>query len=182
MWALAHANGSPKPGKAENSGRQLTPLGQGGGAVLFEDGAAGEVAIETEMVVDRGVNGGEFLQGPDVPEFRHGTLSSSNGWCEFSARLLRLRPPFREIKARGYAGGETRLKQFVRGLAPVPTSPPIIRFETEPGHQMQADWATVGRGADMLKVFIATLGVEPGVSGLLCARIAMSARMKAGPA
>jgi transposase len=65
---------------------------------------------------------------------------------------------FREIKARGYSGGETRLKQFVRGLAPVPPSPPIVRFETEPGQQMQADWATVGRGADMLKVFIATLG------------------------
>jgi transposase len=65
---------------------------------------------------------------------------------------------FREIKARGYTGGETRLKQFVRGLAPVPASPPIVRFETEPGHQMQADWATVGRGADKLKVFIATLG------------------------
>jgi IstB-like ATP binding protein len=30
--------------------------------------------------------------------------------------------------------------------------------ETKPGHQMQADWATVGRGADKLKVFIATLG------------------------
>jgi transposase len=65
---------------------------------------------------------------------------------------------FREIKARGYSGGETRLKQFVRGLAPVRASPPIVRFETEPGHQMQADWATVGRGADKLKVFIATLG------------------------
>jgi transposase len=51
---------------------------------------------------------------------------------------------FREIKARGYTGGETRLKQFVRGLAPVPASPPIVRFETEPGHQMQADWATSG--------------------------------------
>jgi transposase len=65
---------------------------------------------------------------------------------------------FREITARGYTGGETRLKQFVRGLVPVPTSPPIVRFETEPGDQMQADWATVGRGADKLKVFIATLG------------------------
>jgi transposase len=65
---------------------------------------------------------------------------------------------FREIKARGYTGGETRLKQFVRDLAPVPTSPPIIRFKTEPDHQMQADWAMVGRGADKLKVFIATLG------------------------
>jgi transposase len=40
----------------------------------------------------------------------------------------------------------------------MPPSPPIVRFETEPGHQMQADRATVGRGADKLKVFIATLG------------------------
>jgi transposase len=50
---------------------------------------------------------------------------------------------FRQIKERGYDGGETRLKQFVRGLVPVPSPEPIVRFETEPGHQMQADWASV---------------------------------------
>ena len=65
---------------------------------------------------------------------------------------------FREIKARGYDGGETRVKQFVRTLLPEPVAEQIIRFETEPGQQMQADWATVGRGADRLSVFIATLG------------------------
>jgi transposase len=65
---------------------------------------------------------------------------------------------FREIKARGYDGGETRVKVFVRGLVRAPTPEPIVRFETDPGHQMQADWATVGHGADKLKVFIATLG------------------------
>src|SRR5690242_4903955 len=65
---------------------------------------------------------------------------------------------FREIKGRGYQGGETRVKQFVRTLIPEPVAEPIIRFETEPGQQMQADWATVGRGADRLSVFIATLG------------------------
>lgn len=64
---------------------------------------------------------------------------------------------FREIRERGYAGGETRVKQFVRGLVPV-AAEPVVRFETEPGHQMQADWASVGRGTDKLKVFIATLG------------------------
>jgi transposase len=31
------------------------------------------------------------------------------------------------------------------------------RFETEPDRQMQADWATVGRGAGRLCVFVATL-------------------------
>jgi transposase len=63
---------------------------------------------------------------------------------------------FSEIKARGYDGGKTRVKQFVRGLALAPA--PAQRFETEPGHQMQADRATVGHGADKLKVFITTLG------------------------
>jgi transposase len=65
---------------------------------------------------------------------------------------------FREIRARGYAGGETRVKQFVRGLVPAAAAEPVVRYETEPGQQMQADWATVGRGAEKLKVFIATLG------------------------
>ena len=65
---------------------------------------------------------------------------------------------FREIKERGYLGGETRVKQFVRTLVPARVPEPIVRFETEPGEQMQADWATVGRGAERLSVFIATLG------------------------
>jgi transposase len=64
----------------------------------------------------------------------------------------------REIKERGYAGGVTRLKYFVQGLRPALAPEPVVRFETEPGHQMQADWATVGQGRDKLKVFIATLG------------------------
>ena len=64
----------------------------------------------------------------------------------------------REIKERGYQGGETRVKLFVRGLTPLPAAAPAVRFETTPGHQMQADWATVGRGADKLSLFIATLG------------------------
>ena len=68
---------------------------------------------------------------------------------------------FREIKELGYEGGETRVKLFVRGLTPLPAAAPVVRFETTPGHQMQADWATVGRGADKLSLFIATLGWEP---------------------
>jgi len=65
---------------------------------------------------------------------------------------------FREVKSRGYVGGETRLKEFVRGLAPLPVAMPVVRFETEPGRQMQADWASVGRGAEKLSVFIGTMG------------------------
>ena len=64
----------------------------------------------------------------------------------------------REIQERGYDGGYSRVKQFVRGLVPVSAPEAVVRFETKPGQQMQADWATVGTGAAKLKVFIATLG------------------------
>lgn len=65
---------------------------------------------------------------------------------------------FREIRQRGYKGGETRLKLFVQSLRPASCPDPIVRFETEPGKQMQADWATVRRGKDRLSIFVATLG------------------------
>ena len=44
------------------------------------------------------------------------------------------------------------------GLAPVPPALPVVRFETEPGRQMQADWASVGRGDEKLSVFTGTMG------------------------
>ena len=46
----------------------MTPLGQGGGSALFENVAAGEMPLVVEMVVDRGMDGGEFLQGLYVSE------------------------------------------------------------------------------------------------------------------
>jgi hypothetical protein len=53
-----------------DSCRQLTPLGQRVGAVLLEDGAAVEMAVEIGMIVDGGVNRREFLQGGNaVPPF-----------------------------------------------------------------------------------------------------------------
>ena len=71
-----NANQTAKCAKRIASGCQLTPLGQRGGAVLLEDVASAEVAIVVEVVVDRGVRGGKFLQSLDVPELRHSTLSS----------------------------------------------------------------------------------------------------------
>ncbi len=56
---------------------ELTPFSEGDGAVLLEDIAAIEVTVVVEMIMDRGMDGGEFLQGLDVPEFRHRSLSSS---------------------------------------------------------------------------------------------------------
>jgi hypothetical protein len=72
-----NANRTAKCAKRIASGCQLTPLGQRGGAVLLEDVAAVEVTVVVKVIVDRGVDGGEFLQGLDVPEFRHCPFPSS---------------------------------------------------------------------------------------------------------
>ena len=50
-WRQSNANQSPKSAKSRFSCRQLTPLGQGGGAVLFEAVSADEVAVLIEVVV-----------------------------------------------------------------------------------------------------------------------------------
>ena len=63
----------------------------------------------------------------------------------------------REISERGYDGGISQLKAW---LAPLKTSEPepVVRFETPPGKQMQADFTVVRRGRDPLLALVATLG------------------------
>lgn len=63
----------------------------------------------------------------------------------------------REIRERGYEGGISQLKAW---LAPMKTSEPepLVRFETSPGQQMQADFTIVRRGRDPLIALVATLG------------------------
>ena len=65
---------------------------------------------------------------------------------------------FREIKAMGYTGGESILRSYMRQQKPVADEGEIIRFETEPGKQMQVDWAEFRKGRDRLAAFVATLG------------------------
>jgi transposase len=46
-----------------------------------------------------------------------------------------------EIRAAGYTGGYTQLKEHVRQVRPRPPQEPLIRFETAPGRQAQVDFA-----------------------------------------
>ncbi len=46
-----------------------------------------------------------------------------------------------EIRAAGYPGGYTQLKEYVRQVRPRPPEDPVVRFETPPGHQGQVDFA-----------------------------------------
>ncbi len=66
----------------------MTPLGQGGGAVLLEDVTAVEVAVPVEVVVERGLGGGKLLEGLHVPELRY---RPSTGWRTPSSLRASLR-------------------------------------------------------------------------------------------
>ena len=48
---------------------------------------------------------------------------------------------FAEIRAAGYAGGYTQVKEYVRRVRPIPVAEPVVRFETPPGQQAQVDFA-----------------------------------------
>lgn len=48
---------------------------------------------------------------------------------------------FDEIRAAGYAGGYTQVKEYVREVRPMPPRDPVVRFETPPGLQAQVDFA-----------------------------------------
>ena len=64
----------------------------------------------------------------------------------------------REIRDRGYRGGMTILRGFIRSLSVPQEQEPAVRFETEPGRQMQVDWGTMRNGRSPLHVFVAVLG------------------------
>jgi transposase len=63
----------------------------------------------------------------------------------------------REIREHGCAGGLTQLKAFINPLKQAKADP-VVRFETAPGEQMQADFTVVRRGREPLLAFVATLG------------------------
>ena len=48
---------------------------------------------------------------------------------------------FDEVRAAGYDGGYTQVKEFVRQVRPTPPLDPVVRFETPPGLQAQVDFA-----------------------------------------
>jgi len=49
----------------------------------------------------------------------------------------------REIQKEGYAGGYTILREYVQPKRPLRANRATVRFETQPGQQMQSDWGEV---------------------------------------
>lgn len=64
-----------------------------------------------------------------------------------------------ECTAAGYAGGITRLRDFVARVRPQPPAPPpVVRFETPPGHQAQVDFAELPLPGGKRFAFLVVLG------------------------
>jgi len=77
----------------------------------------------------------------------------------------------RELRPLGYAGGYSILKAFVAEVRPRPPVPVVVRFETPPGDQGQADfarfvvtWAATGV-TQVVWLFLVTLGYSRLLTG-----------------
>jgi|TARA_B110000908_G_scaffold10129_1_gene12187 transposase len=63
----------------------------------------------------------------------------------------------REAQGLGYHGGLSTIKVYIREFKSGQNDP-LVRFETDPGVQLQVDFTTIRRGRNSLKAFVATLG------------------------
>ncbi|MFM0140964.1 helix-turn-helix domain-containing protein, partial [Caballeronia grimmiae] len=64
----------------------------------------------------------------------------------------------RELRALGYDGQLRSLQALMKLHKTVAKPDPVVRFETDPGRQMQCDFVVFRRGAQPLYAFTATLG------------------------
>lgn len=121
---------------------------------LLDEGLA-KSAIAERLGVSRGViyhwlATGQLDRDLDAPSPRaavrrptkldayHGIIGERLAtWPELSSVRL-----FEEVRAAGYTGGVTQLRDFVARVRPRPDPDPVIRFETAPGQQAQVDFAT----------------------------------------
>jgi transposase len=71
-----------------------------------------------------------------IDPYREIILARLAAYPKLSATRLHV-----EIRAAGYAGGYTQVKEYVRQVRPKPPADPVVRFETPAGLQAQVDFA-----------------------------------------
>ena len=122
-----------------------------------------EIARETGLAIN---TVRKYLADEEAPAYgprapREGKLDPFKAYL--TTRVAAARPDWipatvlaREIREQGYEGCVKLVSCFVRSLRPLANEDPVVRFETEPGLQMQVDWIEFKR--DRLSAFVATLG------------------------
>jgi transposase len=92
--------------------------------------------------LDRDLDEGPARYGPrpvvarKIDRFREMIQTRLEQYPRLSATRLH-----EEIRAAGYDGGYTQVKEYVREVRPGQTPDPVVRFETPPGLQAQVDFA-----------------------------------------
>lgn len=86
---------------------------------------------------------------------------------------------FHEIRAQGYDGCYTRVKDYVRPKRKDATAVAVRRFETPPGKQAQVDWAQIGTLEEngerhRLYAFVFTLGYSRAMFADACTSQSLS--------
>ncbi|MCP4341374.1 MAG: IS21 family transposase [Desulfobulbaceae bacterium] len=109
-----------------------------------------------------------YISNPQVPEYKKRADRGSilDPYKPYILQRIEAAHPqwipatvlFDEVKKQGYPGGITVVRDFVATQKPKVKADPLVRFETEPGKQMQIDFTTIRRGKRTLKAFVATLG------------------------
>ena len=69
---------------------------------------------------------------------------------------------FREIQGLGYSGKVRIVQEYVQGFKCTSSPEVMVRFETEPGQQMQVDWAHFVHKGKKFYAFVALLGYSRG--------------------
>ena len=71
-----------------------------------------------------------------IDRYREIIIARLRAYPRLSATRL-----YDEIRAGGYEGGYTQVKDYVHQVRPTPAADPVVRFETPPGLQAQIDFA-----------------------------------------
>ena len=78
----------------------------------------------------------------DRPNARHSKLDPFKDFIDEFLRneVWNVMVILRELQQRGYTGGETIVRDYVRPKRPLREGRATVRFETPPGQQLQHDW------------------------------------------
>jgi transposase len=120
---------------------------------LLDDGLS-KTAIAQRLGVSRRViyhwiASGQLARDLDAPPVRHAVLRATklDAYHGIIADRLTTYPElsairlYDEVKAAGYTGGITQVRDYVARVRPRPEPEPVVRFETAPGQQAQVDFA-----------------------------------------